>query len=79
MKTYTRIAALALAGLGIALAVSSADARERLRKNETWCLETSVGGGDSGGTILQCMYETREQCIASKVSHADNCMRNPRL
>lgn len=80
MKSYTKIAALLLAGLGIALAVSSADARERLRKNETWCLETSVGGGDGGGgTIFECTFETRAQCIASKVSHADNCWRNPRL
>jgi hypothetical protein len=80
MKTSTKAFALLLAGLGIALAATNADAREKLRKNETWCLETSVGGGDGGGgTIFECNYETRAQCIASKVSHADNCWRNPRL
>lgn len=79
MKTATKAFALLLAGLGIALAATNADARERLRKNESWCLETSVGGGDSGGgTIFECTFETLQQCVASKVGHGDRCMRNPR-
>lgn len=69
--------------IGAALAVaasaftSSADAQTR--KNYRWCLETSVGGGmGGGGTRLECRYDTRSQCVQSKVGHADNCIRNPR-
>lgn len=62
---------------GINTFFSGADAQTR--KNYRWCLETSVGGGTGGGgTRLECRYDTRSQCLQSKVGHADNCMRNPR-
>jgi hypothetical protein len=57
--------------------VTNADAQTR--KNYAWCLETSVGGGSGGGgTRLECRYNSRSQCLQSKVGHADTCMRNPR-
>ncbi len=68
--------------LGIALSLvavsQSADAAQKLRKNETWCLETAIGGGvGGGGTINLCNFETRAQCIESKVAHGDRCELNP--
>lgn len=78
MKIFTQAVALLLLGFTVLIAATSADARERLRKNETWCLETSNGGSGSGGTRFECTFETRAQCLESKVSHADHCMRNPR-
>lgn len=77
MKILTQAAALLLLGFTVLIAATSADARERLRKNETWCLETS-NGPRGGGTRFECTFVTRTQCLESKVSHADRCMRNPR-
>lgn len=78
MKIFTQAVALLLLGFTVLIAATSADARERLRKNETWCLETSNGGSSGGGgTRFECTFETRAQCMESKVSHADQCMRNP--
>jgi hypothetical protein len=69
--------ALSLTAASMLAATMSADARERLRKNEAWCLETS-NGPSGGGTRFECTFESRAQCLESKVSHADHCMRNPR-
>lgn len=75
-KTFVLFGALAV----FLTALASAEAAQRLRKNETWCLETSVGGGGrggGGGTINLCNFETRAQCIASKVAQGDRCEINP--
>lgn len=64
-------------GIGMLHLVTSAEAGQKLRKNETWCLETSMGRG--GGTMTECTFGTLEQCIQSKVAHGDQCTRNPRL
>lgn len=74
MKTFIFAAAL-LVSLS---AIQSADARQKLRANETWCLETSVGGGPGGGgTINVCNFTTHAQCVASKVAQGDHCELNP--
>lgn len=75
-KTIVLFGALAVS----LIALTSAEARQKLRKNETWCLETSTGGGGrhgGGGTMNLCNFETRAQCIASKVSQGDRCELNP--
>jgi hypothetical protein len=63
------------------IALQTADARERIRRNETWCLETALDGGrgGGGGTINLCQFETRAQCIQSKVTQGDRCDINPVL
>lgn len=63
------------------VALQTADARERIRRNETWCLETAIDGGrgGGGGTINLCQFETRAQCIQSKVTQGDRCDINPVL
>ncbi len=78
MKTIMLVGVVAFAFIGIQ---SSAEAASNLRRNETYCLETSLGSGDSGGggTIIQCNYETLSQCYASRVGHGDSCMLNPVL
>lgn len=74
MKTFIFAAAL-LVSLS---AVQSADARQKLRANETWCLETAIGGGrGGGGTMNLCSFTTRAQCVASKVAQGDHCELNP--
>ena len=73
MKTFVFAAAL-LVSLG---AIQSADARQKLRANETWCLETAIGGADAGGTMNLCNFTTRAQCVASKVAQGDHCELNP--
>jgi hypothetical protein len=73
--TLFKITSIIVAGLGIALAVSSADARERLHKNGRWCLETS-SDNRGGSTIFECNFATRAQCVASKVTQGDRCWRN---
>lgn len=72
-----KIAVVFAAGAYAALAITSADARERLRKNEQWCLETS-SDNRGGSTIFECNFETRAQCIQSKVAQGDRCWRNSR-
>jgi hypothetical protein len=61
-------------------AVHGAGAQERLRANERYCLEAGDGGdqGGGGGSLL-CRYETMAQCMASKTTHGDRCMLNPRF
>jgi hypothetical protein len=75
--TLFKITAVLAAGLGIALAVSSANARERLGNGKRWCLETS-SDNRGGSTIFECNFATRAQCIASKVAQGDRCWRNER-
>jgi hypothetical protein len=68
-------AALVLTLLATAM---KADAQERLRKNETYCLQAGAGAGQGGGGApLQCSYETLDQCLASKTANSDTCMLNP--
>jgi hypothetical protein len=74
MKMLTLFGAL-LFGL---IAVQAANAYDKVRPNETYCLETSMGPGGSAGPIM-CEYETMEQCFASKASKGDICELNPIL
>ncbi|HLL27837.1 MAG TPA: DUF3551 domain-containing protein [Xanthobacteraceae bacterium] len=74
-----RIFSAGLAVLLLAPAVS-AQAQEKLRKNETYCLQQGAGGGDTGGeSPLLCNFETLQQCIASKTANSDWCMLNPAI
>jgi hypothetical protein len=71
---------IAIAAALVAAFAGTAAAQERLRANERYCLETTDGGPDGGGTSpLMCRFETLAQCIASKTAQADRCMLNPRL
>jgi hypothetical protein len=79
----TRIGLLTLQLLMLALLLSSmsgsANAQARkLRKNETYCLQ-SAGGANDGPPPLLCNFETREQCLASKTTNGEWCMLNPAL
>jgi len=72
--TYAAALALALVSAG------SAGAQEKLRKNETYCLQAGAGGGENGGAPpLMCSFETREQCLASKTANSDWCILNPAI
>lgn len=76
MKRHVYAIAIPLTALTVILSAASADARQ-LRAKDAWCLETSNGPG-GGGTRFECTYETREQCMESKVAHGDHCSRNTR-
>lgn len=76
MKAFILFAGTAIALVG---AFAPAQAKQHLRKNETYCLETRVGGDRGGGTIIECNYETMAQCYASKAGQGDTCMLNPVL
>ena len=67
------------AGLALALLIPAvtADAQQKLRKNETYCLQAGAGAGHGGAAPLLCSYETLEQCLASKTANSDTCMLNP--
>lgn len=75
MKLFPQMLVLASMACGLMLASSSADARSR-NNNHPWCLETGMGRG--GGTMFDCRFSSREQCVQSRVAHGDRCMRNPR-
>jgi hypothetical protein len=60
----------------IALALAAPGAAEP-RANERYCIEMAEQGGPAGPP--QCMFETLEQCVASKTGPADRCMFNPTL
>jgi hypothetical protein len=77
MKIPVALATLLLAAV---TQMGDAQAQEKLRKNETYCLLTSEGGGEGGGGApLLCRFETLQQCFASKTSNSDTCMLNPAI
>ena len=47
------------------------------RANERYCIEMAEQGGPAGPP--QCMFETLEQCRASKTMPSDQCILNPIL
>jgi hypothetical protein len=56
---------------------TTADSRE-LRRNETYCLETSMAGDrGGGGTHMDCSFETLAQCNATRMGLSGWCMLNP--
>ncbi len=54
-----------------------AEAQQRLRRDETYCLQSSDGGVGGGGMSLHCYYATLAQCMASRTANGDWCMENP--
>ena len=58
----------AVLALALLVPAIKADAQQKLRKNETYYLQSIEGGG--GGMSLQCRFETLAQCIASKIGMA---------
>jgi hypothetical protein len=78
MKATVRTLLLLGVAFSFAATIQNAEAARKLRKNETWCLETAMGGDrGGGGTMNLCNFETRAQCIASKVNQGDRCDLNP--
>jgi len=66
---------LALAiSISLAAVITAANAQERLRKNERWCLEAREA---RGGSPLLCRFVSYEQCMQSKTTIGDRCMQNP--
>jgi Protein of unknown function (DUF3551) len=64
--------------LALLVPAMKADAQQKLRKNETYCLQAGAGGGQGGGAPpLLCSFETLDQCLASKTTNSDICMLNP--
>jgi hypothetical protein len=51
---------------------TTASAQERIYP---YCMET----GDSGGSVVNCSYESLAQCMASKAGSMDKCYENPKL
>lgn len=74
MRCWT-IAAAALASILATQATVMAQSRD-VRANERYCLH--VNDPDVAGAPL-CRFETWEQCMASRISHMDMCILNPRL
>jgi hypothetical protein len=71
MKTMKLALAVSIA---LAAVVTAADAQQRLRKNERWCLEAREG---RGGSPLLCRFVSYNQCMQSKTTIGDRCMQNP--
>ncbi len=68
----------AVLALALLVSMMKADAQQKLRRNETYCLQSSEGAGVGGGGMsLRCQYETLAQCNASKTANGDWCMENP--
>ncbi len=66
--------------LALIFPAMKADAQQKLRKNETYCLQSGGGGGRGGGDApLLCRFETLAQCNASKIANGDWCMLNPAI
>jgi hypothetical protein len=59
-----------IATLGLASLAGPANAERG--QNGAWCLRD-----DKAGTVI-CAYASLRQCLASKASNTDDCMRNPR-
>jgi hypothetical protein len=74
MKT---ILLLGTACFAFVAAQNTAQASEKIRKNESYCLETQMGEGS--GLLRSCSFETFAQCMASKVGQSDQCSLNPVL
>jgi len=78
--TMTQRIFSALLVLAVLVLATRPNAQERLRKNETYCLQAGAGGGETGGAQpLLCRFETLEQCLASKTANSDTCMLNPAI
>ena len=75
----TMIRPIFFAALTLALLVPimNADAQQPLRKNETYCLQSSGGADGGGGMPLLCRFETLAQCNASKTANSDYCLLDP--
>ncbi len=55
---------------------------QQVRRNETYCLDTPMGGGGGhggGGSYLDCRFATMAQCYATRSGVGGMCMLNPRL
>jgi hypothetical protein len=71
--------------LGILSAVvfgllDTAQAGPQIRRNETYCLDTPMGGGHGGGgTYIDCRFATLQQCYATRIGVGGTCMLNPAL
>jgi hypothetical protein len=72
----TRLTFFAALTLSLLVAAMKSDAQQKLRKNETYCLQS---GGRSGGMSLRCRFETLAQCRAARVDRGDWCMQNPAI
>ena len=66
---------LVLGMLALAASSMATNATEP-RKNERYCLESPE---EEGFSPPQCMFETLDQCRASKTTHGDQCILNPIL
>lgn len=75
----TRLVFLAALTTTLLFSAMSANAEQRLRKNETYCLQATGGSRGGGGEPLLCRFETMAQCLASKTSNGDYCMENPEI
>jgi hypothetical protein len=76
MKALVILGAVSAVVVGLA---STAEAGP-LRKNETYCLDTPMGGGGrGGGTYIDCRFETLQQCYETRIGIGGTCMLNPRL
>ena len=73
MKTWLTAGAVLVAFIATQ---TTAMAAQKLRKNERYCLEASVGR-DGGSQPLLCRFETMEQCLQSKTGNTDRCAENP--
>jgi hypothetical protein len=77
MKTFVILGITAAAFVGLAQT-----AEAQVRRNETYCLDTPMGGGGGhggGGSYLDCRFATMQQCYATRAGVGGMCMLNPRL
>ena len=65
-----KVSLVATATTLLILTLGAADARQG-----RYCIEMAEQGGTAGPP--QCLFETLEQCIASKTSPSERCMLNP--
>jgi hypothetical protein len=67
----------ALIGLTVLSAVLMASIEAASAAPRPWCLQAGRGG--PGGGLLDCMYYTLQQCLASRGGGADGCVENPAI